>query len=161
MRNPDSEGTRDEALSFLVNHDVGVLATISRAGEPHARTIYYTCDAAFNIYFITLKNTRKAMDVASNPRAAFVVSEIEVPKTIQIEGNIADLTDTATNDALLTGFIHRLTTDKPYSIPLTHMDSGELKFYKLSPTWVRWGDFTFGTGSDQVLSRIDPAEPPV
>lgn len=161
MKKPDTEGERDEALSFLVNQDVGVLATISRAGEPHARTVYYTCDDAFNVYFITLKNTRKAVDLTSNPKAAFVVSEVGTPKTIQIEGNVDDLTYTATNDPLLTDFVHRLMTDKPFGIPLSHFDSSELKFYRLSPTWVRWGDFTFGTGTDQVLTQVDPTEPPL
>ncbi len=161
MKESDTEGERDEALSFLVDHDVGVLATVSRAGEPHARTIYYTCDDAFNIYFITLKNTRKAADLTSNQKAAFVVSEAGTPKTIQVEGDVADLTYTATNDPLLTGFVHRLMTDKQYGIPLSHLDSSELKFYRLSPAWVRWGDFTFGTGTDQVLTRVDPAEPPL
>jgi general stress protein 26 len=155
-----SEGKREEALSFLVNHDTGVLATLSRANETHARMVYYTCDDAFNIYFITLKNTRKVSDLASNEQAAFVVSEMEVPRTIQIEGVVEDLTSSAVVDPLLTDFVHRLMSHDKYGIPLSHFDASELKFYRLTPTWVRWGDFTFGEGTDKVLTEIDTAEPP-
>lgn len=153
---PDAEGKREDALSFLVDHDTGVLATISRAGEPHARLLYYTCDDSFNVYFITLKDTRKASDIASNDKAAFVVSETEIPRTLQMEGTVADLTDTATVDPLLTDFVQRLTAHTTYNIPITRFDTSELKFYKLTPTWVRWGDFTFGQGTDTVLTEVDP-----
>ena len=152
----DTELKRDEALSFLVNHDAGVLATVSRDGQPGARMVYYTCDDSFNVYFLTLKNTRKVADLAANGRAAFVVAEMDAPKTIQIEGDVADLTETATLDPLLSDFVHRLTSHEPYGIPLSHLDASEIRFYKMTPTWVRWGDFTFGRGTDNVLTKIEP-----
>lgn len=155
---PDTEGKRDQALSFLVDHDTGVLATIARSGEPHARLIYYICDDSFNVYFITLKKTRKTDDLDANARAAFVVSETEIPQTIQMEGTVEDLSNTATLDPLVAGFIHRLMKDKKYGIPLSHFDASALVFYRLTPNWVRWGDFTFGRGTDNVLTRIDPVE---
>jgi general stress protein 26 len=150
---------RDEALSFLVNHDTGVLATISRGGESHARTIYYTCDDTFNVYFITLENTRKVADLASHAQAAFVVSEIDIPRTIQIEGNVVDLTNSATIDPLLSDFVERLMKHKTYGIPLSHFDTSALKFYRLTPHWIRWGDFTFGQGTSEVLTEIQAKEP--
>jgi general stress protein 26 len=152
---PDAEGKREEALSFLVDHDTGVLATLSREGAARARLVYYTCDDAFNIYFLTLKATRKVADLATNPRAAFVVSETDIPRTIQIEGAVEDLTDTATVDPILDDFVHRLMAHGKYGIPLARFDASELKFYRLTPQWVRWGDFTFGQGTDNVLTEID------
>jgi general stress protein 26 len=152
----DAEMKRDEALSFLVNHDAGVLATVSRDGQPGARIVYYTCDDFFNVYFMTLKTTRKVADLAANGRAAFVVADQEVPKSIQLEGNVADLTDTATVDPLLTDFVHRLMAHEQYGIPLSHLDASEIKFYKLTPSWIRWGDFTFGQGTDTVFTKIEP-----
>lgn len=154
----DPNGKHNEALSFLVDHDTGVLATTARSGEPRARLVYYTCDDSFNIYFITLKKTRKFDDIEANPRAAFVVSEVDVPRTIQIEGVVADLTNIATLDPLVAGFIHRLMEGKKYGIPLSHFDPDQLRFYRLTPNWVRWGDFTLGRGTDDVLTQIDPLE---
>lgn len=155
---PDVEGKREDAISFLVDHSTGVLATVSKAGQPRARLIYYTCDDSFNVYFITLKNTRKVSDIASESRAAFVVSETDIPRTLQMEGTIADLTDTATIDPLLTDFVRRLMSHKKYGIPLSHFDTNELGFYKLTPEWVRWGDFTSGQGTGEVLIEVDPKE---
>jgi general stress protein 26 len=150
----DSQAKRDEALSFLVNTDVGILATSSRDGQPSARMVYYTCDDSFNLYFITLKNTRKAAQIAQNSRVAFVVSEIDSPHTIQIEGEAHDISATATNDAMLTDFVKRLAAHTQFGIPLTHLDASELMFYRITPSWIRWGDFTFGTGTDKVLTEL-------
>ena len=150
----DPDDKKEDALTFLVNHDAGVLATVSANGQPSARMVYYTSDDDFNVYFITLRDTRKFQHLHSNERAAFVVSETEVPRTIQIEGRVDDLSDTATNDALLTGFLERLMSHKKFGIPLAHFDSSELVFYKLTPTWIRWGDFTFGQGTKAVLTEL-------
>jgi general stress protein 26 len=155
-KNP--EGKRDDALSFLVQNETGVLSTLSSVGELHARLVYYTCDDSFNVYFMTLKNTRKISDLASHPHAAFVVSETERPRTIQIEGTVTDLTDTATIDPTLTDFVQRLMGHTQYGIPLARFDESEIKFYRLVPNWVRWGDFTFGQGTDEVLTEVDPRD---
>lgn len=152
------DGKREEALSFLFAHTSGILATVSPEGNPHARLMYYTCDDFFNIYFLTVANTRKAGDIAAHPRAAFVISELEMPRTLQLEGTVENLTDTAVIDPLLTDFVHTLTSVKPYGIPLERFDTGTLAFYRITPDWIRWGDFTFGRGSDNVFTEIAAGE---
>jgi general stress protein 26 len=154
----DPTDKRDDALSFLVAHTLGVLATVSDENTPHARSIYYTCDDSFNVYFITLANTRKVADLKKNPHAAFDVSEHNIPRTIQMEGIVTDLTDTATIDATLSDLVEVLMSQKPYGIPLARFDSSKLNFFRLTPTWVRWGDFTVGTGTKNVLTEVEPKE---
>ena len=161
MQTTDPLGKRDDALSFLVGNETGVLATLSDEGTPRARLVYYTCDDAFNVYFITLAKTRKAGDIQKNPHVAFVVSQTDAPHTIQIEGTATDLTDSAVVDPLLIDFVHKLMSHTKYGIPLMHFDASVIKFYRITPTWVRWGDFTFGSGTDQVLTEIDPKETPL
>lgn len=156
----DAEEQRDEALSFLLNHEVGTLATVSKDGTPRARLVYYTCDDAFNIYFLTMKNTRKVADLESNAAAAFVVSEARVPRTIQIEGKVADVTDDHSLGALTTAFFRQLSSEeRPYRIPLTRLDAGSFAFYRLTPTSVRWGDYASGERTEEVLVEIETAEP--
>jgi general stress protein 26 len=155
----DAAGKRDEALSFLTGHTTGVLATVSASGKPRARLVYYTSDDSFQVYFITLANTRKAADIAANPHAAFVVAETEAPRTLQVEGVITDLTETAEVDPMLSDFVRMLMSHTRFGVPLARFDASELRFYRLSPDWVRWGNFTFGRGTDAVLTEIDPKEP--
>lgn len=156
--NQDENGKRDEALSFLIGRSTGVLATVSKEGKPRARLVYYASDDAFRVYFITLANTRKAEDLAANPHAAFVVAETEAPRTIQLEGAIEDLTDTATIDPTLADLVNTLMSNSRFGAPLTRFDTAKLKFYRITPDWVRWGDFTFGRGTDNVLTIINTKE---
>lgn len=154
----DTEGKRDEALSFLVDHETGVLSTVSD-GKSHSRLVYYTCDDSFTIFFLTLANTRKVADLKENPHASFVVSEIDIPRTLQVEGTVEDLTEVATMNPLLTNFVQELMSKRRrYGLPLEHFDAAVVKLYQLTPSWVRWGDFTFGRGTDKVLTSIDPVQ---
>ena len=154
----DPSAKRDEALSFLMAHDTGILATASHDGSPHARTVYYSWDDAFNVYFITLANTRKVAHIQENPKVAFVVSEAELPRTLQIEGDVEDLTNNAGVDPALANLVNTLMSNTKYGAPLGRFDTATLKFYRIKPTWVRWGNFLFGQGTDNVLTQIDPTE---
>ena len=151
----DPTGARPAALAFLKSHRTGVLATLGN-GMPRARLVYYTGDDAFNVYFVTLANTRKAAELAANPHAAFVVAEESVPQTIQLEGTITDLTETATIDDTIATLVDTLMSNTAYNAPLTRFDPAVVRFYRLTPSWIRWGDFTSGYGSSAVFSEITP-----
>jgi hypothetical protein len=49
-------------------------------------------------------------------------------------------------------------TASKYGPPLARFDTSTLRFYKLTPTWVRWGNFLFGKSTDDVLTLIDTKE---
>jgi hypothetical protein len=49
-------------------------------------------------------------------------------------------------------------TASKYGPPLARFDTSTLRFYKLTPTWVRWGNFLFGKSTDDVLTLIDAKE---
>jgi uncharacterized pyridoxamine 5'-phosphate oxidase family protein len=147
---------RADALAFLKGNKTGVLATISPSGHPRARTIYYAADDSFSIYFVTLLSTRKPEDFKANERAAFVVSEEAMPRTIQMEGVITDLTETATIDPILVELTRVLMSNTKYFAPITRFDSSKVLFYRLKPDWIRWGDFTHGQGTEEVLSPVYP-----
>lgn len=148
-----SPGNAD-ALSFLEKHSVGVVATLSSDTTPRARTVYYASDDSFSVYFFTLSGTRKVEDIAKNAHAAFVVSDETTPQTIQIEGTLSNLSDTATITAVVQKLTTTFTERGVQFAPLTHLDPGKIVFYKLTPTWVRFGDFTNGFGADNVFTEL-------
>jgi hypothetical protein len=110
------------------------------------------------VYFITLANTRKAGDIAHDPKVAFVVAESVLPRTLQIEGVAEDLTDSVGIDPIVTELVHTLQSNTKYGPPLERFDKSSLKYYRITPTWIRWGNFLFGQGTSEVLSEIDPNE---
>jgi len=147
---------KDEALTFLKAHSLATLATISPEGNPHARIVYYASDDAFNVYFLSLANTRKVADIRVNPKAAVVISDDDKQHMLQIEGVFEEMTDTATFGPIITKLSQNLFPEDGPEAPVTHMDKAKPVFFKLAPTWVRWSNFTLGRSSAEVFAEIVP-----
>jgi|TARA_R110000824_G_scaffold401771_1_gene615623 hypothetical protein len=144
------------AHSFLTSNSLGVLATLSQDGNPRARSVYYATDDNFAIYFVTLAGTRKIEDLAHHTKGAFVVSDESIPATLQIEGTIENASHTpAPSDAVRSIFDILLKRGGHFT-PLTRLDTGVVHMYKLTPTWIRWGDFSARGGSDAVFNELEP-----
>jgi len=146
--------TKIQARSFLAGNSLGTLATLSKDGLPRARSVYYATDDTFAVYFVTLAGTRKVEDIAHNTAAAFVVSDEDAPATLQIEGQIENITDTAVLDDTVHSILETLMKKGEHFAPVTHMDVGQIQFYKLTPTWVRFGNFVVGEGNSEVFSDV-------
>ncbi len=157
----DSEQKKLDALAFLKAHKTGVLATLSPQHTPHARLVYYASDDSFKIYFLTLSNTQKAEDISRDAHGAFVVAAEEVPQTLQISGTIEDLTNSAIVDPVVTELFEHLKSNDTYHAPVTRFDAGKVLFYCLTPTSIRWGDFTEGHSTEEVFTDIDSAQSPI
>jgi len=145
---------KSDAVAFLKKNSYGNLATVSADGMPRVRTIYYACDDSLSVYFLTLANTRKVTDIHSNPHAAFVVTDAEKSQTLQIEGVFEEITDTATFGPILSDLTARLFPEGKESAPVAHMNPARPLFFRLVPTWVRFGDFTETKGSEEVFSNV-------
>lgn len=153
-RHMPSNDLRDAVRSFLQSHRVGALATLSPQGGPHVRSIYYSSDDSFAIYFITLTNTQKVFDIESDARAAFVVSAEEVPQTLQMKGVISNVSDTETETPTIKELLSNLLAKGGRFAPLSRFDPGIAQLYKLTPTHIRWSDFTKGQGTSEVSVAI-------
>lgn len=89
----DITRSQEHIADFLALHRVGVLATVSSAGKPHAATIYFTYDQQLNIYFVTKKETQKSRNLQANGLAAIAVYDAATQTTVQIEGTVVEVTD--------------------------------------------------------------------
>jgi general stress protein 26 len=78
---------------LLQEKGVGVLATASATGQPHAATIYFTTDEDLNIYFITKHETQKYQNLKDNARAALAVFEEKSQSTVQVVGAVSEIKD--------------------------------------------------------------------
>ncbi|MES2437020.1 MAG: pyridoxamine 5'-phosphate oxidase family protein [Patescibacteria group bacterium] len=137
-----NDQAKKDALDFLMNEKVGVLATVAE-GNPHAAFIYYICDEYFNIYFTTVVNTKKHQNIASGSKVAFTVGKTKPPQTVQIEGSAEIVSDENTINALAALYIDIATENTHYPVPLTKLDWEKgVVMYKITPTRLKWSDFT-------------------
>lgn len=147
--------TRADALAFLKRHTTGVLATAGHDNLPHASVVHYVCDDDFNIYFLTLSNSRKFAALSAHPQVAFAVGTEEVPQTLQIEGMAKDIsldTEAAHKKAEL---FRVLNANDFFYAPISKLDPAPSVVVWIRPTWIRWADYAFAKeNSGHVFKEI-------
>lgn len=146
---------RTAALAFLKEHQAGVLSTVTLDGKPHGSAIYYVADDAFNIFFVTLKTSRKFANLQEHPAVAFTVGRQDVPQTIQIEGVASALQHPEEIGAHGMDLMKALTSNSRYYAPITKLDNDATAIIWIQPKSVRWADYTTNaSGTENVIIDI-------
>lgn len=146
---------RAQALDFLKSHSAGVLSTVSEDGKAHGSAIYYVADENFNIYFLTLKTSRKCANLCANPSVALTVGRQDIPQTVQLEGVASVLQHPEEIGEHAEALMKALTSNSRYYAPLTKLDNDETAIVWIQPKWIRWADYTSQEhGSKAVLKEI-------
>lgn len=123
-----------------MHEGVGVLATMGGFGQPQAASMYFIFDSALNFYFITRESSRKCRNMKRNPRVAFVVSSINPPITVQLEGSAHEVTDPHEENEYFTKLVSVASKDNIMP-PISQLEDGRMLFMKISPDWIRSGNF--------------------
>lgn len=151
----DNEYARKDALAFLKSHNTGVLATVSAKGDAHASTVYYAADDEFNVYFLTLADTRKYDALRAHPQVAFTVSVPDVPQTLQLEGVAMDISLDPDAAQKKDELFEVLNANRWFYAPITKLDPATVMIIWVRPTWVRWADYAFAdAGTQHVFKEI-------
>jgi general stress protein 26 len=85
--------SRQYIADFLSEHHTAVLATVDQAGQPHAATIYVTCDRDLTLYFVTKRETQKSRNLQKNVKAAIALHDAATLTTLQAEGTVSEVLD--------------------------------------------------------------------
>jgi len=79
--------TRADLLAFLRSHKYAVQSSVGAGGQPQAAVVGIAVSDAFELVFDTLETTRKARNLAKNPRIAFVIGGDDGDeRSVQFEG---------------------------------------------------------------------------
>lgn len=128
---------------FLNKNRVGVLATTSSDGYPHAATMYFTVDEDLNIYFVTKEKTTKYRNLTQNPNAAFVVHEPMSQSTVQVSGTVAEVTDIAQLNQVFRNILEVTAGTSESNVPpVSKIVGGDYKCFKLTPKTLRLAEYT-------------------
>lgn len=152
--NEQIPSARDAALVFLKELNAGVLATAGHDNIPHATVIHFVCDDAFNLYFLTKKNSRKYAAIQAHPQVAFTVGRSDIPRSLQIEGVASEIVNDESKQDRIDALMNVLATHVPGYVPVAKLD-GELALMWIQPKWIRWNDFSkSAVGSGNLMTEI-------
>lgn len=149
----DVTESREHIGEFLKTHNVGVLATATANGKPHAATVYVTYDQQFNVYFVTKKDTQKNRNLQENSRAAIAIYDAPSQTTVQAEGTAVAVTDSQLVESIITEvWSVALRTSQSHIPPTTKLTAGGYIVYRLSAPSLRMA--TFGNQDDSNYDNI-------
>lgn len=124
----------------LVKGNLASISTVSADGKPHSASVYFTFDDSLAIYFATRMGSRKYQNLLNNPSVAFLVSSINPPTTLQLEGVANLVTDSGDQRTYFTQILEKATKDHAIP-PISQMMDSELAIIKITPNFARLGDF--------------------
>ncbi len=147
--------SKEEALSFLMSQKGGVISTVSDA-SPESAYVFYDADEDFSVYFVTVLDSRKHLNIQKNNNVSFVVSSVNPPQTVQIQGEAFVVEDKEVLKNALANYIDIATYQMKNKAPLTKMNIDEgMVVYKIDPNWVRWSDYSDAKDGENSIVLID------
>ncbi len=139
-----------EIFDYLKTQRVGVLAVEMLDGSPHAATVHFAhTEDPFVFYFETYRDYRKAEPLYGRDvtRASFVVgSDERNMKTLQLDGTVVLLKseEKAVFDSIYLG---------KFPEKVKKSEDPKFVFFKFTPTWWRFTDWTAPQGKIVLLSE--------
>jgi uncharacterized protein YhbP (UPF0306 family) len=135
-------GTRERILAYLHAHNTMTLATENNS-IPFACSLFYVSDE-LDLYFVSETKTRHAQNIAINPRVSAAISEDHrdwrTITGIQLDGTCEVL------GAIQSARPLTLYAKKYPFVAQLGAAMAKVKFYKITPRWIRFVDNTRGFG---------------
>jgi nitroimidazol reductase NimA-like FMN-containing flavoprotein (pyridoxamine 5'-phosphate oxidase superfamily) len=80
-----------EAVTFLEEHKLAVLSTVSEKGEVWGAAIYFVVSDKLDFYFFTHIESTKYRNLKQHPQAAITVADDYRQTTVQASGKVTEI----------------------------------------------------------------------
>ena len=138
---------------FLKENPVGVISTLGPRGV-EAASVYYLVDTDGTIYFNSRRDTRKLKNILENPDVAFVAFQGSPAMTLQAKGKAEIVKDIGTIVETYTALLKRVFSSGKIP-PILNIGMSEVELVKVTPSWMRFGNFSEKEKSDMFTILID------
>jgi len=128
-------------LSFLKTHPLATISTIAKGSiQPESALIAFTQTEDLEIIFESFVGTRKWRNLKTNSRVAFVVGwDTKEHITLQYEGVAMPILSSEREQYI------QLFLAKDTPCTEKFLRDSRVCLYKVSPTWIRYSDYTHDT----------------
>lgn len=136
--------------NYLTEHTIAVLSTVDPNNKPYAATMFYVIDEMLNFYFFSRKDTRKVANIRHDAHVAVTVIDQVKAVTVQSQGIVEEIED----EEVRTQIVAKIAEQNVQKVshlwppPLSRLPEGELIIFKVTPLWLRYGDYSRADGAD-------------
>lgn len=144
------QAIKKQVIAFLKDIKLSALSTVSADGKPQISSVYFGVDDHFNIYVATGTQSRKYINLQHNKEVAMVMTDSKKIQTVQLEGTISVLKSVKKDSKAIEILSKALASNVWESLthiwdpipPVLKMQNGDLVILKITPSWIRWADFS-------------------
>lgn len=138
--------TNETLQRLFSDQHLASIATISVDGKPHSSTVFYVVDDNMNLYFPTRSKSRKFENIQTNSSVSVDITDEQRMQTIQIQGTAEEIEDPKMTMQLIERLLSA-SGDQHISLgkwipPIKQMREGHFAIIKVTPDWMRLGDFS-------------------
>ena len=134
--------THQKVHTFLRQHPMAVLSTVSADGKPWGAAIYYVADEDFKFYFVTRVETYKFQNLEKNPHVALTIADLETQTTVQLSGKVLRLPPEDYEDVVFTKLAHlKPKNDFHWAPPLSKIKAGNYMPLYIVPDTLQYADY--------------------
>lgn len=131
-----------QTLKFLKEHDIAVLSSVDKQGNPSAAVVYYIVDQLNQVYIITKSETTKATNITSNRHVSLTVFDATSAETLTIKGQA----DFETDEQVISYVFNQIVKPKNYQgvsmlPPVAHLKQGVLRVIRIVPRSGKYVDY--------------------
>lgn len=150
-----NKATRLAAITFLKQHPMAVLSTVSSEKQPWGAAIYYIADGDFTFYFVTKSGTHKYKNIEASLYAALTVADPKTQTTVQAVGPVTPVTVKSTIDSVYKMMAaQRPTGNLQWLPPLLKIHAGEFIVLRLSPSYAQYANYLASQPGHNPLSTL-------
>lgn len=125
---------KDFIYSFIREHKLAVISTLSNAGTPEAALVGIGISNNLEIVFDTIKTSRKYLNLLRNPKVAVVIGW-DNETTVQYEGTATELSGEHADyfkEIYFTAYPDGRERDKTWP---------DIVHFKITPQWIRYSNY--------------------
>jgi general stress protein 26 len=134
---PSTVVNKNQLLAFMRQDLYAVQASVSMTGEPQAAIVGVVVSERFEVFFDTLADSRKTLNLRRNPAAALLLGPAAAgsERTVQVEG-LADEPTGAELERLLEMYFSRFPDGRE------RQRWPGITYWRVRPAWVRYSDYS-------------------
>lgn len=151
----DSSNQRIKCRNFLKSHDVGVIATATPDGQPHASVVNYFANNNMEVFFIAREDAQKYKNILVNTLADLVVCDENFSTSLEIKGIARKLDDSPQVINLLMKLSSVVRQKHSGPLPIMKHLGSELHLFCLQPGTITYADFSPSHANDGEYFEID------
>lgn len=144
------ERKRAQMYTFMYDHPVGILSTVTPDNDPHSSVVYYTPDENNNILFFTKALTKKHDNITHNNHVMLLVYDSRDQTVLQVMGTAELVQDDLERQMDFAAVMNASMIATGYAFsPISKIQAGPYRVYKIIPGQLRMTTYGYlGHGTE-------------